>query len=289
MDGELDVVVRHDRVRHGHRQGRRALGLPRRGLRVARRLLPGGRPRRPRRRARRDRALLPLRGRRAAALLRRPGTSRSTRSRRCSTPSRAHDGPVEPAELQEATDLSQTKLASALSRLEDAGAVRGAAGRRGGARPTDAPPPARRSARPPRPRRCAAAFDRSRVDMMRAYAETDDCRRAFVLSYFGEPFEPPCGNCDNCRGRARERRAAGRRAVRGRRAGRARPVGRGRRPALRRRRDGRAVRRGGYKTLALEVVRERALLEAVCGASFACLPDAGGRGRHTRAGLAMIG
>jgi ATP-dependent DNA helicase RecQ len=34
--------------------------------------------------------------------------------------------------------------------------------------------------------------------MMRAYAEADSCRRAFVLSYFGEPFEPPCGNCDNC-------------------------------------------------------------------------------------------
>ena len=42
------------------------------------------------------------------------------------------------------------------------------------------------------------SFDRSRVDMMRAYAETVDCRRAFILSYFGEPFEPPCGHCDNC-------------------------------------------------------------------------------------------
>jgi ATP-dependent DNA helicase RecQ len=34
--------------------------------------------------------------------------------------------------------------------------------------------------------------------MMRSYAETTTCRRAFVLSYFGEPFEPPCGRCDNC-------------------------------------------------------------------------------------------
>jgi ATP-dependent DNA helicase RecQ len=34
--------------------------------------------------------------------------------------------------------------------------------------------------------------------MMRAYAETGDCRRAFLLSYFGEPFTPPCGRCDNC-------------------------------------------------------------------------------------------
>jgi ATP-dependent DNA helicase RecQ len=36
--------------------------------------------------------------------------------------------------------------------------------------------------------------------MMRAYAETTEtCRRDFLLSYFGQPFEPPCGNCDNCR------------------------------------------------------------------------------------------
>ena len=48
------------------------------------------------------------------------------------------------------------------------------------------------------------------------------------------------------RGGARER-AAGGRAVPGRRPRRPRPVGRGRRPALRRRRDGRAVRRGGLQ------------------------------------------
>ena len=33
------------------------------------------------------------------------------------------DGPVEPGELQEATGLTATKLATALNRLEDAGAV----------------------------------------------------------------------------------------------------------------------------------------------------------------------
>jgi ATP-dependent DNA helicase RecQ len=34
--------------------------------------------------------------------------------------------------------------------------------------------------------------------MMRSYAEYSGCRRDFVLSYFGEEHEPPCGNCDNC-------------------------------------------------------------------------------------------
>jgi ATP-dependent DNA helicase RecQ len=42
------------------------------------------------------------------------------------------------------------------------------------------------------------AFARSRVDMMRAYAERRRCRRGFLLGYFGEAFVPPCGNCDNC-------------------------------------------------------------------------------------------
>ena len=47
---------------------------------------------------------------------------------------REHDGPVEPAALQEETELSQTKLTTAVSRLEEAGARRGAAERRGRAR-----------------------------------------------------------------------------------------------------------------------------------------------------------
>ena len=37
---------------------------------------------------------------------------------------REHEGPVEPAELQEQTELSQTKLTTAVSRLEEAGALR---------------------------------------------------------------------------------------------------------------------------------------------------------------------
>jgi ATP-dependent DNA helicase RecQ len=39
--------------------------------------------------------------------------------------------------------------------------------------------------------------DRSRLEMMRRYAEHTGCRRSFLLSYFGQAYEPPCGNCDN--------------------------------------------------------------------------------------------
>ena len=37
----------------------------------------------------------------------------------------------------------------------------------------------------------------SRIDAARHYAETTRCRRAELLAYFGEHYEPPCGSCDN--------------------------------------------------------------------------------------------
>ncbi|HYH35874.1 MAG TPA: RecQ family ATP-dependent DNA helicase [Nocardioides sp.] len=47
--------------------------------------------------------------------------------------------------------------------------------------------------------------ERSRVEMMRAYAETDRCRAGFLLGYFGAEVSQRCGTCDNCRsGRAAE-------------------------------------------------------------------------------------
>ena len=39
--------------------------------------------------------------------------------------------------------------------------------------------------------------ERSRLEMMRRYAEHAGCRRSFLLSYFGQVYEGPCGNCDN--------------------------------------------------------------------------------------------
>ncbi len=39
--------------------------------------------------------------------------------------------------------------------------------------------------------------ERSRLRMMRNYAEHPGCRRSFLLSYFGQDYPGPCGNCDN--------------------------------------------------------------------------------------------
>ena len=98
--------------------------------------------------------------------------------------------------------------------------------------------------------------------MMRAYAEAYHCRRAFLLSYFGEPFDPPCGNCDNCRAgrvktvdRAHEPFPVGARVVHP-------EWGEG---AVQRYDDHAVVvlfDDVGYKTLALDVVAERGLLTA---------------------------
>jgi ATP-dependent DNA helicase RecQ len=41
-------------------------------------------------------------------------------------------------------------------------------------------------------------IERSRIAMMRSYAETRECRRRFLLGYFGEDLAEPCGNCDTC-------------------------------------------------------------------------------------------
>lgn len=41
-------------------------------------------------------------------------------------------------------------------------------------------------------------YDRSRVDMIRSYAESGGCRRQHLLADFGVELAEPCGNCDNC-------------------------------------------------------------------------------------------
>lgn len=34
--------------------------------------------------------------------------------------------------------------------------------------------------------------------MMRGHAETPTCRRRYLLGYFGEQLDDPCGRCDVC-------------------------------------------------------------------------------------------
>ena len=50
--------------------------------------------------------------------------------------------------------------------------------------------------------------ERSRLEMMRRYAEHNGCRRSFLLSYFGQHYPGPCGACDNDRRDAAAKPAA---------------------------------------------------------------------------------
>lgn len=44
----------------------------------------------------------------------------------------------------------------------------------------------------------AERVDRTRVEMLRGFAESVDCRRRRLLAYFGETLTDPCENCDRC-------------------------------------------------------------------------------------------
>jgi ATP-dependent DNA helicase RecQ len=116
--------------------------------------------------------------------------------------------PVDPRDIAEDLDLSKTRVASALHRLEqvdlaviaDDGTVAAAPGVR--QLDDDALDAAIDDAALAEEHR--ESFERSRVEMMRAYAEHEGCRRAFILGYFGEDYDPPCGNCDWCETHAGE-------------------------------------------------------------------------------------
>ena len=106
------------------------------------------------------------------------------------------DGPVPVEEVRAETGLTDSKVLSALTRLEEVGAVE--VGADGEVAATDEVPRDQAVEEAVEAQDRRREFDRSRVEMMRSYAEADACRRGFVLNYFGEAFEPPCGNCDVC-------------------------------------------------------------------------------------------
>ena len=41
-------------------------------------------------------------------------------------------------------------------------------------------------------------LERQKLDALLGFCETTQCRRAALLHYFGERYNAPCGNCDNC-------------------------------------------------------------------------------------------
>ena len=107
------------------------------------------------------------------------------------------DEPVRPADLGQRTTVSAAQRTRAVNLLEQAGTV--LTDDHGRLAWVDDSVSPRRAVR--RALEVAATHEqltRSRIEMMRGYAETTGCRRQFLLGYFGEQLVEPCGNCDTC-------------------------------------------------------------------------------------------
>jgi ATP-dependent DNA helicase RecQ len=110
----------------------------------------------------------------------------------------AAEEPVAIKQVKQATELSESKVSKAISRLEDVGVVEVLPG--GKVVATDQVEDledALEEAVEAQERHQQVM--RSRLEMIRNYVEVRHCRREFLLNYFGQAYETPCNNCDNCK------------------------------------------------------------------------------------------
>ncbi len=165
------------------------------------------------------------------------------------------------ATLTERTGLSRAKVTTAVTGLEELGAVERLATGRVRVRDADADA-ARLAAEAAAEREKRREGSRDRVDTMRGYAETTGCRRRFILHYFGEDAPERCDHCDNCDRRGSTApRLGGKARFPDRSLVRHRELGRG--MVLRREGSSLVVLfdEGGEKRLSLAAVDRESLLE----------------------------
>jgi ATP-dependent DNA helicase RecQ len=114
---------------------------------------------------------------------------------------------VDVKDLREETGRAATPLVRDLNLLEQVEAV--VLDEDGAAHPAeDAPDPGEAATAARELAQHHEKVDQSRVEMMRGYAETTQCRRQFLLGYFGEQLDQPCGNCDTCSAGTAQQQAA---------------------------------------------------------------------------------
>lgn len=114
--------------------------------------------------------------------------------------------PVSRRDLADASGIPPRKLAGLLQKLEDTGAAHlldtgevEAASKRALEEIVDEASQRQQAQKEVR---------KQRLQKMQQYAEWRSCRRSFLLRYFGDDFDGPCGNCDRCEASGVLRRAA---------------------------------------------------------------------------------
>lgn len=106
------------------------------------------------------------------------------------------EGPVEPEEISEQSNLSEHKFARAVHRLEDVGAVQTLpTGEVKFAETAEISQAAEAAVEEQERRR---KMHEERLHQLQEYLDTKNCRREYLLRYFGDSYTGPCNNCDNC-------------------------------------------------------------------------------------------
>ena len=176
----------------------------------------------------------------------------------------AASSPVPTPDVATAAEVSARAATGLVNLLVEAGAVRiTSEGAEAAASLTDAAAAARAVAASERRER----IEVSRLEVMRRYAETRDCRRRVLLTYFGDDPAERCGHCDTCRagtaGRTEETRDAADAPFPSGATVRHRAWGEGSVVEVEPDRLTVFFASEGYKVLALDVVQEEGLLQRV--------------------------
>jgi ATP-dependent DNA helicase RecQ len=169
------------------------------------------------------------------------------------------DEPVRPGQLKDEVNASAAACTRAVNLLEQAGTV--ATTSDGRLDYLDPDLPTEHAVQ----RALDAAevhqlLTRSRIEMMRGYAETTGCRRQHLLGYFGEQKADPCGNCDTCEAGTAQQQPAHDGEFAPNNAVRHVEWGRGVVMSIERDRLTVLFDKVGYKTLSLAAIHEHQLL-----------------------------
>jgi ATP-dependent DNA helicase RecQ len=108
----------------------------------------------------------------------------------------SHRRATSPQELSKDTGLSARKVVNIVHKLEEAGAA--AKLESGQIRLVHKKDPEEMIEAASEQMEFLKQLRSRRLDQMQQYAEARRCRREFLLHYFGDDFNGPCGNCDRC-------------------------------------------------------------------------------------------